>query len=170
MRLLNNYPQILRFQKQIRFLNVIGKFLSLSFEGRYSFLRVAFFVFFLLTPLFSQNFGQSNSKLVGVTREIHLMGTQCRIDTYAHDRQSGILQLETLLEILEAEESQRERGEEEKRESIEWNYEIKNNSSEYLEYIQKKKEQEELLKTTPIQLNPFYKQKVNEYFNNLTDE
>ena len=43
-------------------------------------------------------------------------------------------------------------------------------SSEYLEYIQKKKEQEELLKTTPIQLNPFYKQKVNKYFNNLTDE
>lgn len=104
MRLLNNYPQILRFQKQIRFLNVIGKFLSLSFEGRYSSLRVAFFVFFLLTPLFSQDFDQSNSKLVGVTREIHLMGTQCRIDTYAHDRQSGILQLETLLEILEAEE------------------------------------------------------------------
>ena len=80
-------------------------------------------------------------------------------------RQEGIL-----TKLLEAEESQRERGEEEKRESIEWNYEIKNNSSEYLEYIQKKKEQEELLKTTPIQLNPFYKQKVNEYFNNLTDE
>ena len=79
-------------------------------------------------------------------------------------------QEEILTKLLEAEESQRERGEEEKRESIEWNYEIKNNSSEYLEYIQKKKEQEELLKTTPIQLNPFYKQKVNKYFNNLTDE
>ena len=79
-------------------------------------------------------------------------------------------QEEILTKLLEAEESQRERGEEEKRESIEWNYEIKNNSSEYLEYIQKKKEQEELLKTTPIQLNPFYKKKVNEYFNNLTDE
>jgi len=79
-------------------------------------------------------------------------------------------QEEILTKLLEAEESQRERGEEEKRESIEWNYEIKNNSSEYLEYLQKKKDQEELLKTTPIQLNPFYKKKVNEYFNNLTDE
>jgi thiamine biosynthesis lipoprotein len=83
---------------------VIRKFLSLSFEGRYSVLRLAFFLFFLLTPVFSQDFGQSEAKLIEVTREIHLMGTQCRIDTYAHDRQSGILKLETLLEILEAEE------------------------------------------------------------------
>ena len=49
-------------------------------------------------------------------------------------------QEEILTKLLEGlEESQRERGEEEKRESIEWNYEIKNNNSEYLEYIQKKK-------------------------------
>ena len=37
-------------------------------------------------------------------------------------------QEEILTKLLEAEESQRERGEEEKRESIEWNYEIKNNN------------------------------------------
>jgi hypothetical protein len=74
-------------------------------------------------------------------------------------------QEEILTKLLEAEESQRERGEEEKRESTEWNDEIKNNSSEdLLEHLQKKKDQEEILKTTPIQLNPFYKQKVKEYF------
>ena len=39
-------------------------------------------------------------------------------------------QEEILTKLLEAEESQRERGEEEKRKSIEWNYEIKNNSYE----------------------------------------
>ena len=81
-----------------------------------------------------------------------------------------IRQQEILTKLLEAEESQRERGEENKRESIEWNYKIKNNSTQYLEYIQKKKEQEELLKTTPVQLSPFYKKKVNEYFNSFTNE
>ena len=79
-------------------------------------------------------------------------------------------QEEILTKLLEAEESQRERGEDEKRESIEWNYEIKNNSSEYLEYIRKKKEQEELIRTTPVQLNPFYKEKVNRYFNTISTE
>ena len=79
-------------------------------------------------------------------------------------------QEEILTKLLEAENAQREKGEEEKRESIEWNYEIKNNNSEYLDYIQKKKEQEELLKTTPVQLNPFYKEKVNKYFNKISEE
>lgn len=79
-------------------------------------------------------------------------------------------QEEILTKLLEAEESQRERGEDEKRESIEWNYEIKNNSSEYLEYIRKKKKQEELIRTTPVQLNPFYKEKVNRYFNTISAE
>ncbi|MAO71513.1 MAG: hypothetical protein CMD02_03260 [Flavobacteriales bacterium] len=84
--------------------------------------------------------------------------------------ESLLRQEEILTRLLEAEESQKERGEEEKRESIEWNYEIKNNNSEYLEYIQKKKEQEELLKTTPLQLNPFYKEKVNRYFNTISEK
>lgn len=79
-------------------------------------------------------------------------------------------QEEILTKLLEAENAQREKGEEEKRESIEWNYDIKNNNSEYLDYIQKKKEQEELLKTTPVQLNPFYKEKVNKYFNTISEE
>ena len=43
-------------------------------------------------------------------------------------------------------------------------------NKEYLNYIQKKKEQEELLKTTPVQLNPFYKEKVNKYFNTISEE
>ena len=67
-------------------------------------------------------------------------------------------QEEILTKLLEAEESQREKGEEDKRESIEWNYEIKNNNSEFMEYIQKA--QEELIKTTPVQLNPFYKKRL----------
>ena len=79
-------------------------------------------------------------------------------------------QEEILTKLLEAEESQRERGEEEKRESQEWKYEIKNESTDYLEFIKKIKNQEELLKTTPVQLNPYFKEKVNKYFNNISDE
>ena len=37
-----------------------------------------------------------------------------------------------------------------------------------MEYIQKKKSQEELIRTTPVQLNPFYKEKVNRYFNTIS--
>ena len=73
-------------------------------------------------------------------------------------------QEEILTKLLEAEESQREKGQEEKRESIEWNFDFKNNSSEYIDYINKKKEQNELLRTVPIQLNPYFKEKVNRYF------
>ena len=45
---------------------------------------------------------------------------------------------EILTKLLEAEESQREKGQEEKK-SIEWNFDFKNNSTEYLDYINKRK-------------------------------
>ena len=79
-------------------------------------------------------------------------------------------QQEILTRLLEAEESQRERDEEKERESVQWDYEIDNKSDDYIEYIQKKKNQEELIKTTPIQLNKFYKEKVNKYFKNITNQ
>ena len=59
---------------------------------------------------------------------------------------------EILTKLLEKEESQREKGPRRKKESIEWNFDFKNNSTEYLDYINKKKEQNELLRTVPIQL------------------
>ena len=37
-------------------------------------------------------------------------------------------------------------------------------------YKELKKAQEELLKTTPVQLKPYYKKKVNTYFNTLIKE
>ena len=43
-------------------------------------------------------------------------------------------------------------------------------SPEFLEYQQQKKAQEELLKTTPVQLTPFYKKKVNSYFNKIIND
>ena len=43
-------------------------------------------------------------------------------------------------------------------------------SQEYLNYKQKKTAQEELLKTTPLQLTPFYKKKVASYFKNIIND
>ena len=81
-----------------------------------------------------------------------------------------IRQEEILTRLLEAENADREKEEEKKRESIEWNYKIENNNSDYLEYLKIKEQQEELLKTTPIQLSPFYKHKVDLYFNEIIKE
>ena len=51
-------------------------------------------------------------------------------------------------------------------ESVEWILNS-NDTSHVLEYKKIKQQQEELIKTTPIKLTPFYKRKVNEYFNVL---
>ena len=79
-------------------------------------------------------------------------------------------QEEILTRLLEAENAERERDEEKKRESIEWEYEIENKNSDYIEYLKIKQQQEELLKTSPVQLSPFYKNKVNDYFNEIIKE
>ena len=60
-----------------------------------------------------------------------------------------------------------EQDEDDKRKSIEWNFVPDNTTEEYLEYKKQKQHQEELLKTTPVQLKPYYKKKVNSYFNTL---
>ena len=41
-----------------------------------------------------------------------------------------------------------------------WKFELNNVSKEFLEYQQQQKAQQELLKTTPVQLTPFYKKKL----------
>ena len=79
-------------------------------------------------------------------------------------------QKEILTRLLEAENASRERDEDNKRKSTEWEFEPDNTTEEYLEYKKKKQQQEELLKTTPLQLTPFYKKKVNSYFNTIIKE
>ena len=76
-------------------------------------------------------------------------------------------QKEILTRLLEAEEAEREQEEDDKRKSIEWNFTKDNNTEKYLDYKKQKKQQEELLKTTPVQLKPYYKKKVSTYFNSL---
>jgi hypothetical protein len=79
-------------------------------------------------------------------------------------------QEEILTRLLEAEKSEREQGEDDKRKSTEWNFIPNNNTEQYLDYKKQKQQQEELLKTTPVQLKPYYKKKVNTYFNSLIKE
>ena len=69
--------------------------------------------------------------------------------------------------LLEAEKAELERDKEKQRESNEWlNNLSKKLIDPYQEYIQKKKKQEELIKTIPPSFTPFYKNKVNQYFKN----
>ncbi|MBN8703844.1 MAG: DUF4175 domain-containing protein [Bacteroidetes bacterium] len=76
-------------------------------------------------------------------------------------------QQEILTKLLEHENAERERDMDEKRESNEAKEEYKRNLSDFLEYKQEKEKEMELLKTVPPSLNPFYKNKVAEYFNTV---
>ena len=79
-------------------------------------------------------------------------------------------QEEILTRLLEAEKAERKQDEDDKRKSTEWNFIPDNTTEQYLEYKKQKQQQEELLKTTPVQLKPYYKKKVNTYFNTLIKE
>ena len=74
---------------------------------------------------------------------------------------------EILTRLLEAEKAEREQEEDDKRKSTEWNFSLDNTTQEYLDYKKQEQQQEELLKTTPVQLKPYYKKRVNTYFNTL---
>lgn len=75
------------------------------------------------------------------------------------DRQNQIIQ-----HLLEVEKADQERGEDKKRESKESN-QIPHSAEDVLEeYKRQKIKQAELLKSIPPNLKPFYKEKVNQYF------
>lgn len=74
-------------------------------------------------------------------------------------------QQEILTRLLEAEKAERQRDEEERRESKEGKNEKLSNPPVFNEYNRRKLKETELLKTVPPSLQPFYRDKVNEYFN-----
>ncbi|MCW3071958.1 MAG: hypothetical protein JWO44_1848 [Bacteroidetes bacterium] len=78
-------------------------------------------------------------------------------------------QQEILTRLLESEKAEKEREMDEKRQSNEAKNENFSNPNEFLEYNKLKQKETELLKTVPPSLNPFYKAKVNQYFNNFED-
>lgn len=78
-------------------------------------------------------------------------------------------QQEILTRLLEAENAEREREMDDKRESKEAKNDNFSNPSQFFEYKRQKQKEAELLKTVPPSLNPFYKKKVSEYFNNIEE-
>ncbi len=76
-------------------------------------------------------------------------------------------QQEILTRLLEAEKAEREREQDEKRESNEAKPLPERNPPGFEQYKKLKGKEMELLRTVPPSLNPYYKTKVNEYFQSI---
>lgn len=72
--------------------------------------------------------------------------------------------------LLEAEKAQREQETEEEREAEQPGIITREIPPEFEEYLKLKKKEIELLKTIPVELNPFYKKEVNDYFRRISKE
>jgi len=77
-------------------------------------------------------------------------------------------QQDILTRLLESEKAEREREQDEQRKSTESKLQNLSNPSEFLEYKRLKEKEMELLNTVPPSLTPYYKEKVNNYFNTLS--
>ncbi len=79
-------------------------------------------------------------------------------------------QQEILTRLLESEKAEREREQDEQRKSTEAKNLPPGNPEQFLEYKRLKEKEMELLITVPPSLTPFYKEKVNNYFNQLSND
>lgn len=75
-------------------------------------------------------------------------------------------QIET--RMLEAEKAQREQSQKEEREGEEAKKVARELPPEFEDYIKLKQKEIELLKTVPLDLKPFYKKEVNDYFRRIS--
>lgn len=85
-----------------------------------------------------------------------------RVDQQTIDRQQDIL-----IRLLKAEDSERTREEDERRQSQTGNQGLRSTPPGLDEYLKQKERETELLRTIPPSLKPYYKERVNDYFNNL---
>lgn len=76
-------------------------------------------------------------------------------------------QQQILSRLLESEKAELEREQDEQRKSNEAKNENLGNPAQFLEYKRLKEKEMELLNTVPPSLTPYYKEKVNNYFNSL---
>jgi hypothetical protein len=76
-------------------------------------------------------------------------------------------QQDIITKLLESEKAEREREQDEKRKSNEAKNQNLSNPTQFLEYKRLKEKELELLNTVSPSLTPYYKEKVNEYFNNV---
>ena len=85
-----------------------------------------------------------------------------KIDQSTLKRQQDIV-----TRLLKHENAERQREQDNKRKSTESINATVSAPADYKKYIKDRKREIEMLKTTPPSLKPYYKEKVNEYFNNL---
>lgn len=73
-------------------------------------------------------------------------------------------QKDIMSRMLKAENAQQEREKEEKRKSDEYKGHEKTHNIDEMRYEESIKKQQDFLRTNPIEYQPFYKEKINEYF------
>ena len=76
-------------------------------------------------------------------------------------------QQELMVRLLEAETAERVRGEDDKRKSRTASQGLSEEPSQLIDYLRLKNNELELLRTVPLELDSYYRDRVNEYFNNL---
>ena len=76
-------------------------------------------------------------------------------------------QQEIMTRLLEHEKAEREREFDDQRQANEAKNENLSNPSEFFEYNRLKQQEEELLRTVAPEMSPYYKKKVNSYFQNI---
>ena len=76
-------------------------------------------------------------------------------------------QQDIITKLLESEKAEREREQDEQRKSNEAKNQNLSNPTQFLEYKRLREKELELLNTVSPSLTPYYKQKVNEYFNSV---
>jgi hypothetical protein len=76
-------------------------------------------------------------------------------------------QQDIMIRLLKAEEAERTRDKDNERKSNESKNSPVSNPEKYEEYLRKKQRETELLKTVPPALKPYYREKVNSYFNKI---
>ncbi len=79
-------------------------------------------------------------------------------------------QQDIMTRLLKAENAEREREQDKKRKSTEAREQKVSNPVRYTEYQKLKEKEVEMLRTMPPSLKPYYKEKVNKYFNKLGAE
>ena len=71
------------------------------------------------------------------------------------------------VKLLEAEKASKEQEYEKKRKAETASQQIRKQPKSFEEYIRAKEKQAEILKTVPPNMNPYYKKKVGEYFEDI---
>ena len=83
------------------------------------------------------------------------------------DAESIMRQQDLMVRLLEAENAERMRGEDEQRKSRSGDDNRLPETPQVIDYLKLKERETELLQTIPPELVPYYRERVNDYFNNL---